>query len=197
MNSQGLSNDDLVRVAEMLERLSGGTSLDLEGLDGFVAGVACHPDRLSEGECRDAIAGDPSGKEAYAVQQIWPEFFFLVTRYLEATACTLQAGEQFVPLLFADADGFFCANHWAVGFLRGTQLRAADWAELAHDEEHGAPFRSIISLAANAPVLGMRTDLGPLGARLTAGPVFAIGDDVMSLCRYFRRRGSFGTLDVQ
>jgi uncharacterized protein len=68
-------------------------------------------------------------------------------RHWNAIVGTLQAGDVYLPLLLADQSGIAHGNDWANGFMRGMELRKADWADLLDDEEHGGCLIPILALA--------------------------------------------------
>ena len=51
------------------------------------------------------------------------------------------------PLLLADEHGAVRGNHWAQGFLTGTQLRSEAWSKLADEPDHTEHFLPIWALA--------------------------------------------------
>ncbi|WP_373505722.1 UPF0149 family protein [Aestuariivirga sp.] len=51
-----------------------------------------------------------------------------------------QSDDIYMPILLEDEHGASRGNDWAKGFLRGTQLRHAEWTAVAGSEEHGGPF---------------------------------------------------------
>ena len=59
----------------------------------------------------------------------------------------MASDEVYVPLLLEDENGISPANDWANGFLRGMELRKAEWAALLDDEDHGGWLVPIFALA--------------------------------------------------
>ena len=136
--SQPLTNSELDRLSDMLKRFGERCSMSLEQLDGFLAAVVCGPEDISERECLRAIWGDDTiSEDAFAAQPLLRDFISLITRHRAAITHILQSGDVFTPLLLEDEHGKFPGNDWAIGFLRGMELRRQDWSVLLDDEENG------------------------------------------------------------
>jgi uncharacterized protein len=86
-------------------------------------------------------------EDTFNAQTVLQDFLSLIMRHWNVIADTLHSGEVFLPLLLQDKNGIAPANDWAKGFLRGMELRKADWAALLDDEEHGGWLVPILALA--------------------------------------------------
>jgi Uncharacterised protein family (UPF0149) len=97
---QSLSDAELERVREILDRFGDKRAMNLEQIDGFLAALVCGPEDIPESEYLPEIWGDAMVNEAaFARQPILQVFVSLITRYRDAIAHTLRTGAVYTPLL--------------------------------------------------------------------------------------------------
>jgi uncharacterized protein len=115
---QPLSDAELERMHQILERFGDKRAMNLEQLDGFLAALLCGPDEVPQSEYLREIWGERN-EDTFTAQPILQDFAYLITRHRDAIAHTLQSGDVFTPLLLADEHGVSRGNDWANGFVRG------------------------------------------------------------------------------
>src|SRR3954470_23804622 len=148
MGVRPLTDAEYDRLADALNRFHGERALNLEQLDGFFAALICGPDPVHPSEFLPHLwGGEMADEDAFESRRELKEFLDLVLRHWNVIAETLQSGDVYVPVVFEDNEGAAHGNSWAQGFLRGMDLRRADWAELLDDEEHGGALVPIFALA--------------------------------------------------
>ena len=131
MSPQSLSEAELERVREILDRFGDKRAMNLEQIDGFLAALVCGPDDIPQSEYLREIWGDDMVNEAaFARQPILQVFVSLIMRHRDAIAHTLRTDAVYTPLLLQDQDGVACGNDWANGFVRGMELRRQLWTRL-------------------------------------------------------------------
>jgi yecA family protein len=114
----------------------------------FFAALICCPDTVPPSEYLPEIwGGDMTDNEAFSDQAELQKFLDLVMRHWNAVVHALHSEDQFSPLLAEDDAGVSQANDWAQGFLRGMELRRADWSELFDDDNHAGSLVPILALA--------------------------------------------------
>jgi uncharacterized protein len=139
----------LETLGEFLDQLSEDGAMDLEELDGFFTALHCCPELVPPSEYLPEILGDGLENE-----QIFPNpeaaqlFMSLVMHHWNAVGDALRSEDFFLPLLLEDDEGKSCGNDWAIGFLRGADMRNEIWREILDDEEDKAGwFVPIFALA--------------------------------------------------
>jgi uncharacterized protein len=187
MKPQPLTDNEFDQLSDILERFGGKRSLNLEQLDGFLAAVVCGPDVIPQREYLRAIWGDDIiNEDAFAAQPILRDFISLVVRHHDFIDHTLREGDVFTPLITLDEDGDYHGNDWANGFLRGTELRKADWALLMDDEEEGGALVPIFALAyENDPDPELRSYSEPVSSELRQKLLIGAAAGVMRMFHYF------------
>ena len=70
MSPQSLSDADLERVREILDRFGDKRAMNLEQIDGFLAALVCGPDDIPQSEYLPEIWGDGMVNEAALVQNV-------------------------------------------------------------------------------------------------------------------------------
>jgi yecA family protein len=106
---QPLSDAELERMHDILERFGDKRAMNLEQLDGFLAALLCGPDEVPQSEYLREIWGERN-EDAFTAQPILQDFAYLITRHRDAIAHTLQSGDVFTPLLLADEHGVSRGN---------------------------------------------------------------------------------------
>ena len=195
VNPQLLTGAEFDKLSEILARFSGQGAMSLEELDGFFAALSCGPDNVLPSEYLPEIWGDDMVNEnAFSAQPMLQEFISLVTRHWNATCHTLQSGDVFTPLLLEDEHGVVRANDWAIGFMRGMELRRKEWAPLLDNEESGGSIVPIFALAhEHDPDPKMRPYKEPISDELRENLIVGAAAGVMRIYRYFEAQRLSGT----
>ena len=195
MTPQSLSDAELERVHEILERFGDKRAMNLEQIDGFLAALVCGPEDIPQSKYMPEIWGDDMVNEgAFARQPILQIFVSLIMRHRDAIVHTLRTGAVYTPLLLQDQDGVACGNDWANGFVRGMELRRQLWTPLIDDDEHGGSVVPIFALAyEHDPDPEMRSYDKPVSPELREKLIIGAAAAVMRIYRYFQERRSTAT----
>jgi uncharacterized protein len=178
-----LSDAELDQLTELLERYRDEGAMNLEKLDGFLAAIACSPEPISQREYLEAALGGTIEPQSV------PQIASLITRHQQTIAQTLEAGDVFTPTLLQDQAGVSQANDWAIGFLRGMELRRREWLPMMDDKEHGGWFVSIFALAyENHPDPEMRPYKQPMTPQRREQLIVGMAVSAMGIYRYLRAR---------
>ncbi|MBB4845957.1 uncharacterized protein HNP55_004511 [Paucibacter oligotrophus] len=164
-----LSDEELSTLDDMLGRLPNEDAMNIEALDGYLAGLLLSPqplqtlagatwlppvwggDGAGEGEHHPFV----SGKQKKRVQ-------LLVLRHLRAIAWQWQAKPELWEPIFSIAEqdegeeDLVDAEVWALGFMAAVELAPAAWAALFADAQTG-------------PLLAPIAQLGSEGDKLSDG----------------------------
>jgi uncharacterized protein len=198
---QPLTDAELERLGSILKRFGDKRAMNLEQIDGFLSALICSPDLVPPSEYLPKIwGGDIVLEEGFAAQPMLKDFLSLTMRHWNAIVDTLQSGEVYLPLLLEDENGISHANDWASGFMRGMELRKADWSDLLNDEEHGGSLVPIFTLAhEHDPDPAMRPYKEPISAELREKLIVGAAAGMNKIYHYFEAKrlhgkGSFGDL---
>jgi uncharacterized protein len=191
--SQALSDDEYDRMAAVLERFRSERAMNLEMLDGFFAALICSPDMVPPSEYLPEIwGGDMTDNEAFRDQAELQKFLDLVMRHWNAVVHVLRSEHRFWPLLAEEENGVVHANDWAQGFLRGMELRRADWSELFDDESHAGLLVPVLALAnEHHPDPEMRPYNEPMNTERREQLIIGVAAAVPAIYRYFASRRRF------
>ena len=158
MQSEPLADAEFERLSGILGRFDNKQPMNLEQLDGFLAALICGPEIVRPSEYLPVIYGsDMVLEDSFGSQSVLQDFLSLIMRHWNVIADTLHSGDVFLPLLLEDENGISHGNDWAKGFLRGMELRRADWAILLDDEKHGGWLVPIFALAHENDPTGVPT----------------------------------------
>jgi len=154
---RSLTDAEFQRLANFLEGV-GPAAMNLEKLDGFFAALICGPDMVMPSEYLPQVCGgefsfdnDEQANDILGLLML--HWNFIAGELLR----TLQEPHVYLPVLLEDDAGVARANDWALGFMRGLQMRPQSWRELLESEEHGGPMVVIMLLAhEHDPDPGMR-----------------------------------------
>jgi uncharacterized protein len=179
---QPLSEADFDDLADLLAAdWAPETTMDLEQLDGFLAGLICAPRVVLPSAYVPAIFGDTQPE--FPDRQTAQRFFELLMRRNNQIATALNAPVErlddpraYVPLLMdwqanedivrqvAEADEVErlprYGELWARGFLHAVELTRDDWTDVPADDEEGAQLLDE-SLAAILALVPEDDDDGP------------------------------------
>ena len=196
MNPEPLTETDFDRLSDLLELFGDKRSMNLEQIDGFLAAVVCGPEAIPQHEYLRAIWGDDIvNEDTFASKPVLKEFISLVTRHHAFIAQTLQSGGIVLPLLAEDEDGIARGNDWAIGFMRGMDLRRKDWSPLLDDEENSGSIVPILTLAHELdPDPAMRPYKEPISAELREKLIVHAAAGVVQIFHYFEAQRLLPTL---
>ena len=159
-NQQPLSDADIDALGALLAAdWAPETTMDLEQLDGFLAGLICAPRVMLPSTYTPAIFGD--GEPAFPDMDTAQRFFDLLMRRHNQIAAALNAPVErlddpraYVPLLIDWQANEDVAQQmvedgeiprlprygelWARGFLHAVHLARDDWDDMPTDDEEGA-----------------------------------------------------------
>jgi len=142
-----LTEVEISRLAEFLKKCKGGKAMNIEEVDGFFAALIAGPEVVPPSEYLPAVfGGDMSKAFEAAVLDDANQILGLIMRHWNLIAGTLQRGDVYLPMLLGDDNGVCQGNDWARGFMRGVEMRKAEWAELITDEEHGGCMVPVMML---------------------------------------------------
>src|SRR5579872_1037959 len=131
-----LTEAEISRLAEFLKKCKG--AMNIEEVDGFFAALIVGPEVVPPSEyLPEVFGGNMSKAFGAAGLDEANEILGLIMRHWNVIAGTLHRGDVYLPLLSEDGNGVCQGNDWARGFMRGVDMRKADWAELITDEEYG------------------------------------------------------------
>jgi len=184
---QPLSDAEFERLSGVLGRFDNKRPMNLEQLDGFFAALICGPVNVLPSEYLPVILGDDMVlDDTFNGQTVLQDFLSLLMRHWNVIVDTLRSGEVYLPLLLQDEDGITPANDWANGFLRGMELRKAEWAALLDDEEYGGWLVPILALAhEHDPDPEMRPYKEPITSEAREKLIVGAAAGVMGIFHYF------------
>jgi uncharacterized protein len=130
-----LTQAELDRLQELLDDCSGGTSMNIEELDGFFAALIAGPEVVMPSEYLPEVLGGAQAREFKSLEEA-NEVLSLLMRHWNTIARTLHQGAVYIPVLWEAEDGTCRGNDWARGFLQGVDMRREGWSELMNDKRH-------------------------------------------------------------
>ena len=194
MKSQPLTDAEFERLTAVLKRFGDKRAMNLEQMDGFLAALICSPELVPPSEYLPVIwGGDIVLEDQFSAQPILNDFLSLIMRHWNSIIDTLQSGEIYFPLLLEDKNGITHGNDWANGFLRGMELRKANWADLIDDEENGGSIIPIFTLAhEHDPDPAMRPYKEPVSAELRETLIVGAAAGMNRIYHYFEAQRLLG-----
>lgn len=186
-----LSENEEHQLGEFLDRVQGGAIPNIEALDGFFAALACCPGLIMPSEYMPIIqsGAKEEGDLVFDDMEEAGQFFELVNRHWNHVNRQLDKEEVYLPLLFEDEEGNIRANHWAQGFLLGTNLRPVIWRDIVEDENEGGAMVPIWALAyEHHDDPKMRPFDGPIADDQREELVIGAAAGVMRMYRYFSKQ---------
>lgn len=138
-----MTDAEIDRLAGLLEEI--GAPMSLEGIDGCFTALVCAPELVPLSEALPAVVG-----EAFDGGAVTEELLTLLVGHWSSIATGLEqsldgtAEHLHTPLLFEDDAGVARGNDWAAGFLRGVQMRPADWRDVLGRDYGGALFPILV-----------------------------------------------------
>jgi uncharacterized protein len=183
-----LSGEDLDLLDEYLAQVDGGAIPNIEAFDGFITALAVCPVLVQPSEFLPVIQNGKSkaGSLVFKDLEQAEEFTGLVMRHWNDVNGTLGQDEPHLPIFLADDDGVALGNDWALGFYRGTQLRAELWASMMEDERRAGGLVPILALAfENDPDPSMRPYPKPISDSLREELKMGMAAGALQLYRAF------------
>ncbi len=166
-----LSDEELSTLDDMLTRLPSDAAMNIEALDGYLAGLLLSPVALHELPGSDwlpmvwggdGIEGQPdtfpfvSGKQKKRV-------ILLVLRHLHSIAWQWAAKPELWEPIFsmaedeAGGEDLTDAQDWSIGFMTAVDLAPDAWSPLFSDPETAALLEPITLLGADEESLDLAT----------------------------------------
>jgi len=161
-----LSDDELMALDELLSELPGDGVMNIEALDGYLAGLLLTPIPLHERAGADWLpliwGGDGEGNAPFASGKQKKKALLLILRHLHSIAVQWRDHPQaWEPILSVadvpadssddadEADEIADAEDWAVGFMCAVDLAAEAWEPLFNDPRSAALLEPIVLLGAD------------------------------------------------
>jgi uncharacterized protein len=136
--NEPLTDAEIDRLGDFLNRCKSGRAMNVEELDGFFAALIAGPETVMPSEYYPEVFGcEMFDACEFGSLDEANEILGLMLRHWNDIAGTLHKGEVYVPLLLEDEAGTAHGNDWATGFMRGMDMRHDSWAGLVQDEAHG------------------------------------------------------------
>lgn len=178
---------DLEVLGEILDQLEEDGAMSLEELDGFLAALHCSPTLVPPSEYLSEIVADGfENAEIFPNEDTVQLFLNLVLHHWNEIGAAFVSGDLFIPLLLEDEEGKAYGNNWALGFMRGVDLRKDDWRELFEDEDKFARFVPILALVHELdPDPEMRSYEKPISDEQREQLLAAMAESVTEIYRYF------------
>jgi uncharacterized protein len=143
-----LIDADYDRLDVLLDALHSGDAMIVEELDGFLTALSCGAEPVPREEYLPEILGETDeadGREAG--EDVPAELFDLIDRHSRQIRAALDE-KRFAPVLAHDEHGQVDGVGWAVGFLRGVEMRPEGWASMLEESEFADALDAVESLAA-------------------------------------------------
>lgn len=140
----------LETLGELLDQLSEDGAMDLEELDGFFAALHCCPILVPPSEYLPEVLGTgqfAQSDEFFSTPEAAKLLFGLLMEHWNAVGAAFRTQDFFIPLLLEDAEGKADGSNWAIGFMRGVDMREELWDEIFEDDSKFAWTFPILSLA--------------------------------------------------
>lgn len=188
-----LSKNDERQLNQFLDRVQGGAIPNIEALDGFFAALACCPDMIMPSEYMPIIqsGAEEAGDLVFDDMEEAGQFIQLVNRHWKYVNWQLDQDEVYLPLWFEDEEGNVRANHWAQGFLHGTNLRPDLWRDIV-EEENEAGAGAMVPIWALAYEHHEDTEMRlfdePINDKQRVDLVIGAAAGVMWIYRYFLKQ---------
>lgn len=140
----------LETLGELLDQLSDDGAMDLEELDGFFAALHCCPQLVPTAEYLPEVLGTgefAEQDEFFKTPEAAKLLFGLLMEHWNAVGDAFRNDDVYIPLLLEDENGKADGSSWAIGFMRGVELREELWDEIFTDESKFIWSFPILSLA--------------------------------------------------
>jgi uncharacterized protein len=179
----GLTEPELDRLGEFLRNCKG--AMNIEEVDGLFAALIAGPELVPPSEYLPEVFGGDMTNVFTGIDEA-NDILGLIMRHWNGIANTLHKGDVYLPVLLEDAEGVCKGNDWAHGFIRGTEMRKAGWAELLADEEHGGCMIPVMILYhEHDPDPELRP--GPISPEQREEIIVLMAAGIVRAYRYFRQ----------
>ena len=126
-----ISDKDIEIIDNILSRAIDGEIQNLEMLDGFLTALIIGPEFVPLSEFIPIITRSASDKNLiFKNEKELETFFDILKRHYNHINETFNNDDIYMPLLLEDDQGVAKGNYWAMGFMKGTELNRALWADL-------------------------------------------------------------------
>ncbi|PSH02782.1 MAG: YecA family protein [Acidobacteria bacterium] len=188
LKNSPLTDAELDRLDDFLANCKDGDAMNLEELDGFFAALIAGAETVMPSEYYpEVFGGDFADTCVFNSLEEVNEILGLLMRHWNTIAGALFNGEPRIPLLATDEDGVAHGNDWAIGFMRGMDMRHDSWAELVNDEEHGGWLLPMLILYhEHDEDPEMRPE--PISPEQREKIIVGMGAGLMKAYEYFRAR---------
>jgi uncharacterized protein len=188
-----LRDAEMETLGEILDQLADDGAMDLEELDGFFAALHCCPELVLPSEFLGEVFGDGlENGDVFPNIKVVNLAFSLLMNHWNAVGQAFASEDFFLPLMLEDDESKTYGNNWAIGFLRGVELRKEAWKEVLEDENKMGWFVPIFALAyENDPDPKMRPYKKPMTDAQREKLLAGLSVMVTEMYRYFaphRRR---------
>ena len=184
-----LAEADYDRLDGLLDSLGNGDAMIVEELDGFLAALACGAEVVPSEEYLPEILGLPD--DAEGAGNAPAELLELIERHRLQVEAALAA-QDYAPVLAHDEHGHPDGVAWAVGFLRGVEMRPEGWEAMIEEDEFSDALDAVETLAAtlddDAPAAARK-----LGRRERDALIDQMIADVADIHEFFRPFRKAGT----
>ena len=181
---------DFELLERLLEEANPEDAMVVEELDGFLAALACCAEAVPPEEYLPEIFG--FGDHAEVVASASPELLQMIEQHRRQVDSALDE-QRFVPVLAHYDDDEPDGVAWAVGFLRGGELRPDGWDALLEEAEFADALDAAELLASSldddSPDAG-----GTLTRREREAAIDQMLADVADIHEFFRPFRKAGTL---
>lgn len=179
-----LTDAEIARLDELLESIDPEDSMTVEELDGFLAALACCPERVPMDEYLPLVLGLADGRAVPQTAEV-AELRRLVETHWQAVMGQLYEAHGFAPVLSYDENGVAQGNAWAIGFLRGMAVRPDAWAALDDDDEAADILDPMMRLAEEVEAEADDAP-EPIPDEERSALIEAMFDSVMDINEFFR-----------
>jgi uncharacterized protein len=174
-------------LGEMLDQLEDEDAMSLEELDGFFAALHCTPELVPAAEYFPEIIPNGFGNaELFPGEDAIQLLKDLVQHHWDVVGEAFATNDFFVPLLTEDEEGKFYGNNWAIGFMRGVDMREHAWSDFLENEEEFTRFLPILALVHELdPDPEMQAYKEPIGDHQREELLTQMAVSVTEMYRYF------------
>jgi uncharacterized protein len=181
-----LTDAELDRLGEFLQKCKGGKAMNIEEIDGFFSALIAGPEVVMPSEYLPEIfGGEMSDTCEFKELDQANDILGLLMRHWNTIAATLHKDEVYVPILLKGENGACLGNDWARGFMRGVEFCRDAWGELITDEKQGVWMLPVLMLYhEHDEDSEMRPE--PIGPEKREEIIVQMAAGVVGAYRYFR-----------
>lgn len=193
-----LNDAEQERLASYLDQHAvPNDGMSMEMLDGYFHAVVIGPDTIVPSEWLPHIwgAGNAGHDHNWASQDVLNEIFGLMTQHMNSIAAPLRSGVgEWAPLIDEyqlKGKGVSYGQEWALGFLRGVDLRAKQWQPLRDDKAYAGPWIAVglLAFGPGDPILKARVRRQSQQDRLIEGMLVFVRDAAQYWLERYRPPG--------